>query len=160
MEYLNAVSNLNKDTTMQDVITKEITVKADAERVYNAISDPTQIIEWFPSAIEGSFEVGQQPTFVFEGHGKTSIYVEAAQPFSYFAFRWVPGGANTVEDVLAVQTTLVEFRIEAAGDSTRVTVQESGFAAFPADFAAKALEQNSGGWDYMIGRLEKLMDKA
>jgi hypothetical protein len=32
---------------------------------------------------------------------------------------------------------------------------ESGFASLPAEVAEKSLKQNSGGWDYMLGRLEK-----
>jgi uncharacterized protein YndB with AHSA1/START domain len=144
---------------MQDVITKEITVKANAERVYKAITDPEQIITWFPNAIEGTLEVGQQPVLTFEGHGKSSILVVAAEPFTYFAYRWIPGGANIVDDLTAVPTTLIEFRIEDLGEGTKVTLKESGFAALPADVAQKSLDENSGGWDYMINRLEKVMDQ-
>jgi uncharacterized protein YndB with AHSA1/START domain len=145
---------------MQDAIIKEITVKAPKERVYSAITDPKQIIMWFPDGVEGQLEVGQQPKLIFEGHGKTSIYVAAAEPYEYFAFRWVPGGANTVDDVLAVQTTLIEFRIEETGDGTKITVKESGFAAFPADFAVRAIKEDSDGWEYMMGRLEKAMNEV
>lgn len=38
---------------MQDAIIREITVKASQERVYQAITDPAEIIKWFPDAIEG-----------------------------------------------------------------------------------------------------------
>jgi uncharacterized protein YndB with AHSA1/START domain len=146
---------------MQDVITKEITVKASAERVYSAITDPRQIITWFPDAVEGTLEVGQRPIFTFEGHGKSALYIEAAQPFEYFAYRWIPGGtAAFVEDVLTVPNTLVEFRIEALSDGTKVTLKESGFAALPAEVAEKSLNENSGGWEYMINRLEKVLSPA
>jgi uncharacterized protein YndB with AHSA1/START domain len=146
---------------MQDVITKEITVKASAERVYGAITDPKQITTWFPDVVEGTLEVGQRPVFTFEGHGKSALYIEAAQPFEYFAYRWIPGGtAAFVEDVQTVPNTLVEFRIEALSDGTKVTLKESGFAALPAEVAEKSLNENSGGWEYMISRLEKVLSQA
>ena len=145
---------------MQDTIVREITVKASKERVYKAITDPVEIIKWFPNKIEGTLEVGQRPVMIFtsENH-KTSIYVEAARPFDYFAYRWVPGGAGIVGDVLKVPNTLVEFFIEEKGAETKVTVKESGFASLPASVAEESFKQNSGGWEYMIGRLEKLMNQ-
>jgi uncharacterized protein YndB with AHSA1/START domain len=146
---------------MQDVITREITVKAKKERVYGAITDPAQIVSWFPDAIEGgTLEVGQRPTFVFSRFDhKAEVYIEAAKPFEYFAYRWVPGSATAVGDVLAVPNTLVEFFIEDTEDGSKVTVKESGFASLPADVAEEKFKQNSGGWEMMMGRLAGVLDQ-
>lgn len=145
---------------MQDIITREITVKAPQEKVYKAISDPNEITKWFPDKIEGSLEVGERPTFMFTSeHHKTSIYVEAANPYNYFAYRWVPGATGIEGDVLKVPNTLVEFFIEKMGEETKVTVKESGFSSLPAEVAEESFKQNSGGWEFMIGRLEKLMNQ-
>jgi uncharacterized protein YndB with AHSA1/START domain len=143
---------------MQNTIVRDITVHASKEKVYEAITDPALIVTWFPDKVEGSLEVGARPMFTFtsENH-KTSIYVEAAKPFEYFAYRWVPGSAGIIGDVLKVPNTLVEFFIEEMGASTKVTVKESGFASLPAAVAEECFKQNSGGWEYMIGRLEKLL---
>ncbi|MDB5170311.1 MAG: Aha1 domain superfamily [Candidatus Saccharibacteria bacterium] len=146
---------------MQDTIVREITVKAAKERVYKAITDPEQIIAWFPDAIEGTLEAGQRPIFTFtkENH-KTQIYVEAANPFEYFAYRWVPGGTGIIGDVLTVPNTLVEFHIEELGEETKITLKESGFSSLPSEVAEKSFNQNSGGWGYMMGRLEKALNQA
>jgi uncharacterized protein YndB with AHSA1/START domain len=146
---------------MQDIITREITVKAAKERVYKAITDPKEITTWFPDVVEGTLEVGERPVFQFtsENH-RTSIYVESAKPFEYFAYRWVPGGAGIIGDVLKVPNTLVEFFIEEAEEGTKITVKESGFASLPAEAAEEQFKQNSGGWEYMINRLKKVMDQA
>lgn len=144
---------------MQDTITKEITVKAPKERVYKAITDPEQITQWFPDEVEGSLEVGQQAIFTFNGHGKSSMLVVNARPFDYFAYRWIPGGANIVDDLMAVQTTLVEFHLTELDTGTRVTVTESGFASLPTEMAEKSFNENSGGWDYMMSRLEKVLSQ-
>lgn len=150
-----------KELAMQDSIVREITVKASKERVYKAITDPKEIISWFPDAVEdGTLEVGQRPIFVFsnEEH-KTRIYVEAARPFEYFAYRWVPGGAGITGDVLAVPNTLVEFYIVELEVGTKITMKESGFASLPAEVAQESLNQNNGGWDHMMSRLEKVMNQ-
>jgi uncharacterized protein YndB with AHSA1/START domain len=150
----------NKNTAMQDAIVREITVKAPQERVYHAITDPTQLIKWFPDAVEGTIEVGQQPVFTFEGHGKARVYIVGANPFDYFAFRWVPGGSELIDDVTCVPTTLIEFTIEDMGGMSKITLKESGFASLPAEVAEEKFSMNSGGWDYMMGRLEKLTNEA
>lgn len=147
---------------MQDAIIREITVKATKERVYKAITDPKEIVTWFPDAVEGgTLEVGQRPIFVFNGENhKAQIYVEAAKPFEYFAYRWVPGSAGIIGDVLAVPNTLVEFHIVESEGRTKVTLKESGFASLPAHVAEESLNQNSGGWEYMMNRLEKVLNQA
>lgn len=139
---------------MQDTINKQITVKAPRERVYNAIADPKQIVKWFPDSVDGTFEVGERPLLTF-GDLKTRIYVEAAKPFEYFAYRWIPGGIEMLGDVLKADNTLVEFFIEEAEGGTKVTLKESGFASLPADHAQKALGMMNDGWTHMMGQLEK-----
>ncbi|MDB5167563.1 MAG: hypothetical protein JWN26_708 [Candidatus Saccharibacteria bacterium] len=145
--------------TMQDIITKEITVKAPKERVYQAITDPKQITKWFPDEIEGMLEVGQQSIVTFNGYGKSSLLVIDANPFDYFAYRWIPGGSSIIDDLTTVQTTLVEFHLTEQNGRTKVVLTESGFATLPADVAAKSFSDNSGGWDQMMSRLEKMLSQ-
>jgi uncharacterized protein YndB with AHSA1/START domain len=60
---------------------------------------------------------------------------------------------------MKVPNTLVEFFLEEMGTETKVIVKESGFASLPASVAEDSFKQNSGGWEYMIGRLQKLFDQ-
>lgn len=144
---------------MQDSLTREITVKAPKERVYNAIADPKQMTSWFPDAIEeGTLTVGERPFLRF-GNFRTRIYVEAANPFDYFAYRWVPGGIANNGDVLEVPHTLVEFFIKEVADGTKVVLKESGFASLPADVAQTSFDMVSDGWSEMMVRLEKKLSK-
>jgi uncharacterized protein YndB with AHSA1/START domain len=139
---------------MQDTIQRVITINAPKERVYAAIADPKQIVAWFPEAVEGSFEVGERPIFDFGEYGKNQVYIEAAQPHEYFAYRWIPGSNHFMGDVLTVANTLVEFRIVETGGTSQVTLTESGFASLPPEVAEAKFKQNSGGWEYMMDRLE------
>ncbi|MDQ3238900.1 MAG: SRPBCC family protein [bacterium] len=142
---------------MQNTIVREITIKASKESIYKAITDPELIISWFPDKVEGKLEVGERPILDFGVHGKNQIYVESARPYTYFAYRWIPGSSHFLGDVLTKPNTLVEFYIEESEGKSRVTVKESGFASLPAEIAEQCFNDNSGGWEYMIGRLEKVM---
>lgn len=146
---------------MQDVIKREITIKAPKERVYDAIANPKKVIKWFPETIEGTYEAGEQPIFGFGDHGRNQVYITAAEPHEYFAYRWVPGATNFLGDVRTVPNTLVEFRIEeSAKGSCKVTLIESGFTGLPADLMEASFKQNSGGWEFMLGRLTTYFEAA
>ena len=139
---------------MQDAIRREIAIKAPREKVYEAIADPKQITNWFPEAVEGSLEVGERPIFDFGEHGRNQVYIEAAQPHEYFAYRWIPGSEHFLGDVLTMPHTLVEFRLHESEGTTTVTLVESGFASLPPEMMEECFKQNTRGWEYMLGRLE------
>jgi uncharacterized protein YndB with AHSA1/START domain len=142
---------------VSDTIEKEIIINAPQGKVYQAISDPAQITAWFPTAIEGSLDEGESPILDFGEHGKNQIYVEAAKPHEYFAYRWIPGSKHFIGDVLAETNTLVEFFIQSVETGTKVTLKESGFASLPDDVREQKFSDNNGGWEYMLGRLKDLL---
>ena len=144
---------------MQDVIQKQLKIQANAEKVYAAIADPKQVVQWFPNSLEGDYTPGSQPLFGFGEHGKSRIYVVEARPHDYFAYRWVPGANHYQGDVLSVPTTLVEFTIKAISEGVcELTLTESGFSQLPADMMADAFKQNSNGWEFMLNRLTQLVE--
>lgn len=146
---------------MQNSIQREITLRASMQRIYSAIADPEQVVQWFPETLEGKYAVGEQPIFGFGEHGRNQLYIEAANPYDYFAYRWVPGGDHFIGDVLSVANTLVEFRLRDLGDGRcSLTLTETGFAKLPAALAEKSFTQNSGGWDFMLARLVTKMTEA
>ena len=149
------------ENTIQDAIVKEFTTTASKERVFKAISEPSQMIKWFPDSIEGNIKKDERASFTFNGHGTAPVYIVAVQPNDYFAYRWVPGSikdANVGKDILERPTTLVEFRLEEVTGGTKVTLKESGFSSIPAEVVEKAFEQNTHGWGFMFGRLEKYLN--
>ncbi len=140
---------------MQDIIQRTVTISAAKETIYDAITDPGRVVLWFPSRVEGTYEKGEQPVLDFGRDGRSRIYIVNAVPHSCFAFRWVPGSNDFVGDVLSARSTLVEFRIkEETNGRCIVTMTDSGFAALPAEAAARSYGENSDGWDPMMRRLE------
>ena len=145
---------------MQDIIQREILIQASQEAIYQAIADPDQVVKWFPETLEGEYKPDSQPIFGFGDHGKSRVYIVAAKPHTYFAYRWVPGTNQLTEDIQSVPNTLVEFIIPAANEGVcTVTLKETGFAALPAPMGEDAIKQNSGGWDFMLDRLETLFNQ-
>lgn len=139
---------------MLNTIKREITINASKQKIYDAITDPDKVTKWFPSTIEGDYSVGNQPILGFGDHGKNQIYIVDAKPHEYFAYRWLPGANNFLGDVLSIKNTLVEFLIEEVSSSScKVTLTESGFTDLPEEIMQDAFKQNSGGWDFMLGRL-------
>ena len=138
-------------------IEKEIIINASPEIVYDSIAIPENIIKWFPTAIEGNLNVGDQPILDFGEHGKNQIYVESAKPHSYFAYRWIPGSQHFIGDVLSEANTLVEFLIEPSENGSKVTLRETGFELLPSSVREQKLADNNGGWDYMLNRLKELL---
>lgn len=148
--------------TIQDEIVKEVVIRASRERVYAALTDPVQLAQWFPDAVEGEIRPGERPVFDFGEYGLHSTYVVATDPFTYVAYRWIPGSIHVPKgflgDVLQEPNTLCEFHLEEVPEGTRVRLVESGFASLPADFYAKAIEDNEGGWTVMVHRLQTFVE--
>lgn len=143
---------------MQDFIEKEFVTSASKERVFMALTDKSQITKWFPDAVEGELTPKSRAKFIFNGHGTAPVYIVAVEPNNYFAYRWVPGSiqdSNVGKDILERPTTLVEFWLEEVDGGTKVKLKESGFSAIPPEVVEKAFAQNTQGWGFMLGRLEK-----
>lgn len=151
-------------TKPQDLIEKNIVVRASQEQVFDAITDPAKIVKWFPDTIEGNLIPGSRPVIEFSGYGKYEIYVEKSEPHHYFSYRWVPDnedGTNGFRgDVLAQANCLVEFILESVDEGTRVTVKESGFASLPEATFERARKNNDEGWEYMLNRLQAYFQPA
>lgn len=164
-------------TTATDRIEKTAVYKAPLARVWAAISEAEQFGRWFGMALEGPFVAGQRvrgrivPTTVDpdvarmqEPHAGTPfvLFVERIEPMHLLAFRWHHGSPG--EDGGGGQdeapTTLVEFRLEAVTDGTRVTIVESGFDAIPLERRAQAMADNSDGWAHQLRLIGLYLERA
>ena len=80
----------------------------------------------------------------WHGHGTYTARIETVDPPHTFAFRWQTREGEPSE----ANSTLVIITLDVEGDSTRLCVIESGFAAlpWPEDDRARYLEENAKGW--------------
>lgn len=157
--------------TVNDAIEKTVVLKAPLGRVFRAIADSREFGEWFGFRFDGPFEVGRpmrgrfvedfDEASMMEHHRKQGVEphpirtitdaevfctIEAIEPETYFAFRWIPYGIDQGIDPASEPKTLVEFRLRAVAEGTALDIRESGFSAVPAWRRQRAFRMNEGGW--------------
>lgn len=163
-----------------DKIEKGVTLRAPIARVWRAIADAQEFGRWFGFTLEGQFVAGQTIRGTLEEPydearlmehqkqlglvpsrirlpDKLSVFctVERIEPPRYFSFRWVPYGIDAEAALEGEPTTLVEFRLEAVAEGTRLTVVESGFDRVPAHRRARAFRMNELGWSAQADNLRR-----
>ncbi|MDN5929390.1 MAG: SRPBCC family protein [Hyphomicrobiales bacterium] len=135
---------------MTNRIEKHVELNAPIERVWQALTDYREFGQWFRVKLEGPFAPGQ----VSRGHitypGYEHLVWEATivgmEMPGYFSFTWHPYAVDPKADYSKETPTLVEFRLEASGKGTRLTVIESGFGKLPKHRMQEAMRMNEGGW--------------
>jgi len=141
-----------------DEIMSEIEIAAPPERVFVALTDPKQVVQWWGekgvyrcTKYKSDLRVGGKWCAAgvdgqghdFEISGK---YVEVDPPRT-LACTWKATWTGEIE-------TIVRWELEAAGEATRVRVRHSGLAAHPE--LAKAYR----GWPRMLGWLQALVERG
>ena len=137
-------------------IHREIYVEASPEVVYDVISSPEHMTEWFPDelTLDPTGRVGE---FCWGDRNAPDVHLAAftiveAKPPSRFAFRWVyPDG----EAASPTNSLLATFELIPQGDGTLVRLTETGFREKGWEVAV--LEQEYAGhcegWDTHLPRL-------
>lgn len=135
----------------EDKIEKVIELKAPVARVWRALTNVDEFGAWFQVKLDTTFETGRTTTgkMTFPGyeHYPWVATVERMEPESLFSFRWHDFDEKSGVDVLQQPTTLVEFRLEAIPDGTRLSITESGFASLPDPRRLEVLRENTEGWN-------------
>jgi uncharacterized protein YndB with AHSA1/START domain len=133
-------------------VEKEILIEAPVDVVWDIVTEPDQIRQWFADEAEIGLRVGARGHLGFKGHGSYELQVESVEPPRRFAFRWVrtPATAFRVDNSM-----LVEFTLQAEDGNTRLRVVESGFEAIEWSDAEKAAyaEDHARGWHRILGQL-------
>jgi uncharacterized protein YndB with AHSA1/START domain len=144
---------------MTDRIEKRVELKAPVARVWRALTDYREFGEWFRVKIEGPFVVGgiSRGHITYPGyeHLQWEAVVAAMEPERLFSFTWHPYAVDPKMDYSQEPQTLVEFRLEKAGEGTLLALTESGFDKIPAARRAEAFPRNEGGWTEQMKNIER-----
>jgi len=132
-------------------IERKTLMRAPRERVWRAITDPTEFGKWFSVETAGTFQPGARVDMISTHESckgvAFSITIERMETGRLFSWRWHPGMPDPGIDYSKEPTTLVEFRLEDAPGGTLVTVTESGFDQISLDRRARIFEENEKGWE-------------
>jgi uncharacterized protein YndB with AHSA1/START domain len=142
-----------------DSITQDILISASPDVVYDVVSKPEHISQWFSDEAEvEAVPDGRGRLAWRDDDGKQAATVEitvvTADRPHLFAFSWV---APDRERAAAVETTpiLVEFRISAETGGTRLVVCESGLdrVAWDEDARDAYATDHTDGWAGFLPKL-------
>lgn len=137
-------------------IEQEIHIDASPEVVFEVVSRPEHVRQWWPDEAEFTPAAGGVGRIGFGDVSQPSAWVQVtvidAVPPRLFSFRWThPEG-----EVAALGNSyLVVFELEPAGNGTRLRMTESGFRERGWDEAKVAAEyaEHVAGWDAFLPRL-------
>lgn len=138
-------------------IEREIHVQAAPEVVYEVVSRPEHLREWWPDEVELEPVPGATGTVSFGDKGSPDAHVVPltvveADPPRRFAFQWThdEGVAAT-----ATNSLLVTFELVPSGAGTLLRLTETGFRerGWEAAVLEERYRDHATGWDYYLPRL-------
>jgi uncharacterized protein YndB with AHSA1/START domain len=140
-------------------IEREILIHAPVDVVWAVVTEPDHISGWFSDSVDLDLRPGGKADLHWNEHGTVHGRVERVEPPHFFSFRWmVEPGPGLAED----NSTLVEFRLSAEGESTRLTVVESGFQdlAGTDDERQGHFDGHRRGWELELGELHEYIART
>jgi uncharacterized protein YndB with AHSA1/START domain len=148
----------------QGTIERHFHVDASPDVVFEVISSPDHIREWWHTdEADVTPAAGATGELVWGDRSRADAHVARltvvdAQPARVFSFRWVydddavPAAGNSL---------LVTFTLEPTGDGTTVRLVESGFRerGWEAAVLEQQYNEHSNGWDtHFVGGLRAYLD--
>jgi uncharacterized protein YndB with AHSA1/START domain len=135
---------------------REIYVDATPETVFDVVSDPKHVREWWPDEASYDVTTGATGQIVFgdpeAAGGVVALTVlEVDRPRS-FTFRWTQAPGETgVEG----NSLLVTFALTPEGGGTRLRMTETGFREMGWEVAVleQQYREHETGWDHFLPRL-------
>lgn len=134
-------------------IEREIHVDASPEVVFEVVSSPEHISQWWSDDASVEATPGAVGELVWNNRAQVvPITVVDAEPPRLFSFRWCYPG-DQVDD--SADTLLVTFELTPSGTGTRIRLTETGFREM--GWEAAKLEEvyrdHSTGWDTFVPQL-------
>jgi uncharacterized protein YndB with AHSA1/START domain len=139
-------------------IEREIQIDAPPEVVFEVISRPEHIREWWNAETDVQPTAGATGELVWADGDDPRAHVEpmsvvVAEPPRLFAFRWThPAG----EDASDSNSLLVTFELVPVGSGTLLRLTETGFRERRWEIAVleKQYHEHVAGWDRFVPRIK------
>ncbi len=138
-------------------IEREIYVEASPEVVFEVVSSPEHVQQWWPDEARYDPHPGSTGEIVFganddDGRAVVQFTVVEAQPPRTFSFRWThPFG----ESPAAGNSLFVTFELTPSGGGTLLKMTETGFREMGWEVAVleQQFHEHNTGWDFYLPRL-------
>jgi uncharacterized protein YndB with AHSA1/START domain len=147
---------LQEDVMEFGTLERQIYVEAAPEIVFEVVSDPAHVRQWWPDDAQYEPTPGSAGEIVFgdrdTGGTVVGLTVVERQPPRTFSFRWT----HPTGEVAAVgNSLLVTFDLTPSGGGTLLTMTETGFREMGWEVAVleQQYAEHSTGWDFYLPRL-------
>ena len=134
-------------------IEREVYVEASPEILYQVVSSPDHLRQWWPDDARYDPAPGSTGEIVFGGT-PVAFTVLDARPPETFSFRWTHPAGDAPHPG---NSLLVTFDLTPSGPGTLLKMTESGFREL--GWEAAVLEEqyrdHVTGWDFYLPRLER-----
>jgi uncharacterized protein YndB with AHSA1/START domain len=137
---------MSTTTPVPDEIHRELTIDVPPERVWAALTEPDQLVRWFPTKdARVDLRPGGELYLEWDEISSTGVFDEIEPP-NRLVYRWFPGGTE-------LPSTTVEFTLTETddGSGTVLTLVERGFSRLRPEHLAG----NEDGW---TSELQELVD--
>lgn len=132
-------------TTTERTIERTLDFDVPIERLWRAITDPTELSAWFGHEAHFEPTVGFEGTMTWENHGSFALRVEEVEAPHRLVWSWMHDEGVPFS---AEAATTIEWQLSALdGGRSRLELKESGFRT------EKHHHDNSGGWTSELGEL-------
>jgi uncharacterized protein YndB with AHSA1/START domain len=106
-------------------VTREVVLEAPLDEVWDALTDPEQLEEWFANDVELDLEPGGDGVFRWDDGEERRVVVEEVEAGRRFAYSWDEGS--------------VAIELEEVEEGTRVLVTETGDTGWSTALELRAL---------------------
>jgi uncharacterized protein YndB with AHSA1/START domain len=138
-------------------IEREIHVEASPEIVYEVVSRPEHLREWWPDDADLEPMPGATGVIRFGEDKAEPLTVVEADPPRRFSFRWVYDAGETMTG----SALLVTFDLVPSGAGTLLRFSETGFRekGWEAAVLEEQYREHVAGWDHFLPRLVGYLDR-
>jgi uncharacterized protein YndB with AHSA1/START domain len=134
-------------------IEREIRVEATPEVVYEVVSSPEHLREWWPDEADLDAVPGAVGTITFGPEKVVAVTVVEAEPPRRFSFRWDYDGEVATE----ANSLLVTFDLIPSDGGTLLRFAETGWEESAKSDAA--YDDHTSGWNYFLPRIAPYVDR-
>lgn len=142
--------------TLKDAIKSSIDLHHPPQAVWDAITTPEGLNQWFGDRVFSTFKVGYPITFEWDKYGTVSGTIETHEPITCFAYRWRAHGVPEETLMDKANSTLVTFKLTPTPQGTQLDVIETGFLQLAPELRNVSFRENSSGWKSELDELVAL----
>ena len=153
--YVAALFGYRRESEKSFAVERSIWIAAPRERVWSAITDPTQLENWFSPGTSWKLTALEAGGRLFipdpETGDETNVQViQLVDPPQQFVTHSLPASPGSSE--------VTAYLLQEERGGTRLTITNSGYELLPEDGRWSAMEQNAFGFGMMLENLRSYIE--